>query len=193
MPAERTTDQLALGAHRTTPALRALRTPPGVTLRLGHDRDDAALARLDADIWSTAHAVMPRPEQPLAPFFDGRRSRPEQHLIAELDGELAGYLRLLPPTPLPANAHVQAILGLAVAGRARGRGLGRALLRAAVARARELGARRVTLRVLGHNTPARRLYASEGFVVEGVLPGEMYLDGRYVDDVLMGRTLTTAE
>ncbi|MEV8411409.1 GNAT family N-acetyltransferase, partial [Streptomyces niveus] len=29
----------------------------------------------------------------------------------------------------------------------------------------------------------------EGFVVEGVLPGEFFLDRRYVDDVLMGRSL----
>ncbi|NUR65391.1 MAG: GNAT family N-acetyltransferase, partial [Streptomyces sp.] len=51
------------------------------------------------------------------------------------------------------------------------------------------GARRLTLRVLGHNTPARRLYESEGFVVEGVLPEEFLLDGEYVDDVFMGRGL----
>ncbi|MCZ9342980.1 GNAT family N-acetyltransferase, partial [Streptomyces sp. TRM76130] len=38
--------------------------------------------------------------------------------------------------------------------------------------------------------PARRLYESEGFVVEGVLPGEFLLDGGYADDVLMGKSLT---
>ncbi|NED74569.1 GNAT family N-acetyltransferase, partial [Streptomyces sp. SID9944] len=53
--------------------------------------------------------------------------------------------------------------------------------------ARRQGARRITLRVLGHNTPARRLYESEGYAVEGVLPGEFLLEGAYVDDVLMGR------
>lgn len=49
------------------------------------------------------------------------------------------------------------------------------------------GAVRVTLRVLGHNTPARRLYEAAGFTVEGVLPGEFLLDGVHVDDVCMGR------
>jgi ribosomal protein S18 acetylase RimI-like enzyme len=67
--------------------------------------------------------------------------------------------------------------------------VGRALLRAAREEARRQGARRITLRVLGHNTPARTLYESEGFVVEGILPGEFLLDGAYVDDVLMGRPL----
>lgn len=81
------------------------------------------------------------------------------------------------------------IQGLVVAESARGRGVARALLRAAVERARAEGARRITLRVLGHNAPARALYASEGFAVEGVLPGELLIDGQYVDDVLMGRSL----
>ena len=67
--------------------------------------------------------------------------------------------------------------------------MGRALIRAVVEEARRQGALRITLRVLGHNTPARKLYESEGFVIEGIQPGEFYLDGEYVDDVLMGRAL----
>ena len=59
---------------------------------------------------------------------------------------------------------------------ARGRGAARALL-AAAERARAQGARRLTLRVLGHNTPARELYEAEGYVVEGVLPGEFLWRG----------------
>jgi hypothetical protein len=35
----------------------------------------------------------------------------------------------------------------------------------------------------------RRLYASLGFTVEGVLPGEFVLGGEPVDDVLMGLRL----
>ena len=56
--------------------------------------------------------------------------------------------------------------------------------------AREAGARRLTLRVLGHNAAARALYAACGFEVEGVLREFFYLDGRYVDDVLMALPLT---
>ncbi|MFE6662315.1 GNAT family N-acetyltransferase [Streptomyces sp. NPDC057697] len=155
--------------------------------------DEAALGGLDRATWSTLHAVMPRPQPPYAPFFD-ERHRPEDLLVAEArDGagelRLAGYTRTVPPTPLACNSHVRQIQGLAVADWARGRGIARALLRAAVTAARGEGANRMTLRVLGHNAPARALYESEGFVVEGVLPGEFFLDGRYVDDVLMGRAL----
>ncbi len=156
-------------------------------IRSARRTDESALARIDHDTWSTLHAVQPRPE-PDAPFFDERHA-PEQYLVAEAEGEVCGYLRLIPPTPLPANDHVRQIQGIAVAESARGKGVARALIQAACAWAAERGARRITLRVLGHNAPARRLYESEGFEVEGVLPGEFLLAGQYVDDVLMGRPL----
>ncbi|MER7980860.1 GNAT family N-acetyltransferase [Streptomyces sp. NPDC095817] len=150
--------------------------------------DEDALGRLDRDTWSTLHAVMPRPQPPYEPFYS-ERFGPRDHLVAELDGRVVGYIRLGFPTPLACNAHVRQILGLAVADEARGAGVGRALLRAVCEEARGQGARRITLRVLGHNAPARGLYASEGFAVEGVLREEFLLDGVYVDDVLMGRSL----
>ncbi|QOV38832.1 GNAT family N-acetyltransferase [Streptomyces ferrugineus] len=150
--------------------------------------DEEELSLLDRRTWSPLHAVAPQPKPPYAPFFDERHA-PGDHLVAELDRRIVGYVRLGFPTPLASNAHVRQIQGLAVADEARGRGVGRALIRAAVEEARRRGARRLTLRVLGHNTPARKLYESEGFVVEGVLPEEFYLGGRYVDDVIMGQGL----
>ncbi|GAA4922601.1 GNAT family N-acetyltransferase [Streptomyces coeruleoprunus] len=157
-------------------------------IRPARPGDADALARLDYTTWSTVHAVMPRPQPPLDPFFDADH-RPEDYLVADLGDGPVGYVRLGKPTHLACNSHVRQIQGLVVAHSARGQGLARALLRAACDEARRQGAVRVTLRVLGHNTPARRLYESEGFAVEGVLPGEFHLDGAYVDDVFMGRGL----
>ncbi|MFB8090584.1 GNAT family N-acetyltransferase [Streptomyces sp. NPDC055992] len=156
--------------------------------------DGPALGELDRATWSTLHAVQPRPQPPYEPFFD-ERHLPQDILVAQAEdgaGRLvpAGYIRVVPPTPLACNAHVRQIQGLAVAHWARGRGVGRALIRAACVAARGEGASRITLRVLGHNAPARALYEAEGFAVEGVLPGEFFLNGRYVDDVMMGRSLT---
>ncbi|MGK5733960.1 N-acetyltransferase family protein [Streptomyces sp. URMC 124] len=158
-------------------------------IRTATEADDTELAELDGRTWSPLHAVMPRPERPYPPFF-GERNRPEHILVAEAGGRLAGYIRLVAPTPLACNAHVRQIQGLVVDDAFRGRGVARALLRAACEEARRQGAVRLTLRVLGHNAPARALYASEGFTEEGVLPGEFFLEGAYVDDVLMGRSLT---
>ncbi|MFD7610212.1 GNAT family N-acetyltransferase [Streptomyces sp. NPDC059828] len=173
-------------------------------IRPARGSDDTGLRELDDATWSTLHSVQSRPTQPSEPFFRdsdfGDPVCPVSCLVAEYSegteyaegasGRLAGYVRLGVPTPLACNRHVRQIQGLAVAGWARGGGLGKALLRAAAQEARRQGAVRITLRVLGHNTPARRLYESEGYAVEGVLPGEFFIAGRYVDDVLMGRSLT---
>ncbi|MFH9008871.1 GNAT family N-acetyltransferase [Streptomyces afghaniensis] len=157
-------------------------------IRVATPDDGEVLALLDRLAWSHLHAVVPEPQPPYPPFFSERHA-PEDCLVAELGDRLAGYLHLGFPTPVASNRHVRQIQGLIVSEEARGRGVGRALVRSAVDEARRRGARRLTLRVLGHNTPARGLYEAEGFVVEGVLPEEFRLDGQYVDDVLMGRFL----
>ncbi|WP_175409257.1 GNAT family N-acetyltransferase [Streptomyces sp. TRM64462] len=158
-------------------------------IRPARPGDADVLSHLDHATWSTLHAVTPRPQPPFDPFFDADH-RTEDYLVADLgDGRPVGYIRIGMATRLACNTHVRQIQGLVVAESVRGRGVARALLRAACDEARRRGAVRMTLRVLGHNTPARRLYEAEGFAVEGVLPGEFHLDGRYVDDVFMGRSL----
>ncbi|MDT0379641.1 GNAT family N-acetyltransferase [Streptomyces sp. DSM 42041] len=162
--------------------------PSQFTIRAASDADEGPLGALDRRTWSPLHAVTPRPEPPYPSFF--ATTGPEDHLVADLTGRgLVGYVRLGRPTELECNAHVRQIHGLAVDERARGIGVARALLEGVCALARGRGARRLTLRVLGPNVPARALYESAGFRVEGVLPEEFWLDGAYVDDVLMGRSL----
>ncbi|MFD8013984.1 GNAT family N-acetyltransferase [Streptomyces sp. NPDC058955] len=162
--------------------------PETFVIRAAQPGDAEPLGAVDRATWSPLHAVLPPPSEPYPPFFD-ERHRPADYLVAERSGVLLGYVRVARPTPLDSNAHVRQVQGLAVAGEARGQGVGRALLRAALAKARADGATRITLRVLGHNVPARALYEAEGFAVEGVLPGEFVIDGAPVDDVLMGRSL----
>ncbi|MFE4594721.1 GNAT family N-acetyltransferase [Streptomyces laurentii] len=160
----------------------------GIRIREAVVGDERVLGELDRETWSPLHAVLPRPE-PGRAFFDERHV-PAHYLVAEAaDPGVVGYVRVVPSTPLACNAHVRQIQGLVVDPAARGRGVARALIRAAGERARAEGATRLTLGVLGHNAPARALYVSEGFAVEGVQPGEFLLDGAYVDNILMGRAL----
>jgi RimJ/RimL family protein N-acetyltransferase len=102
---------------------------------------------------------------------------------------VAGYVVVQPATPLPGNAHVHGIAGLAVAPGARGRGVASALLAAAGRHARERGARKLSLRVLSTNEAALRLHERLGFRREATLREEPLVNGRYVDDVLMARLL----
>jgi ribosomal protein S18 acetylase RimI-like enzyme len=158
-----------------------------LTVRQAIADDERALADLNRAVWSWLSEVTPCPAAN-AGFFNERQG-PEQFLVAEQGGRLVGFTRQVPPTPLASNQHVRQIQGLAVDSAVRGNGVGQALVEAACAAARAEGARRMTLRVLGHNLPARRLYERCGFTVEGICPEEFRVDGQYVDDVLMGRRL----
>lgn len=157
-----------------------------ILIRVARPDDERRLAEIDQLTWSWDVAPVPRwPAD--RDFF--RNASPDDVLVAEDGGRVVGYVGLTHPTPLESNRHVLQIGGVAVDPAAHRRGAGRALLEAAAAEATRRGARRLTLRVLGSNAAAQDLYASCGFVVEGVLVEEFLLDGRYVDDVLMARRL----
>jgi ribosomal protein S18 acetylase RimI-like enzyme len=143
--------------------------------------DQPVLHALDRDNWTTLSSPVPFPPD--------RKFEIDGVLVAELEDGIAGYVKLGPAMPFDSTRHVLEIKGLTVDPAHRRRGVGRALMHAAIHAAREAGARRLTLRVLGHNAVARDLYAACGFEVEGVLRDLFLLEGRYVDDVLMSYDL----
>lgn len=82
-------------------------------------------------------------------------------LVAEEDGRVVGYVGA---QKVPPEADV---MNLAVAPAERGRGLGAALLEALAARLQGDGITALFLEVRVSNTPARSLYAAQGFVEVG--------------------------
>lgn len=154
-------------------------------VRFARAADAGALAALDAATWSTSVTPAPHPAAD-APFFEvGRRA--QDVLVAEVDGEVAGYVLLGRDVPLPCADHVLDLKGLAVSPHRQRLGIGRLLVDAALAEAARRGAVRVKSRVLRTNEASLRLHEAAGFVVEGVLRGEFVLDGVLVDDVLLAR------
>jgi ribosomal protein S18 acetylase RimI-like enzyme len=71
------------------------------------------------------------------------------------------------------------------------KGVGTALLKAAVNRAFKQGLERVELEVFRSNGAAVRLYEAHGFLREGVKVGARMLDGM-VDDLLLVATFKNA-
>src|SRR4029453_6518662 len=80
-------------------------------------------------------------------------------------------------------------LGGMVAAGPRRRGIGSALIEEAMNWARDLGIVRLELTVFPHNAPAIALYRKLGFQEEGILRRRYFIDGRYVDAMLMGLDL----
>ena len=167
-----------------------MKSPFEVRVRPARLADQAALTELEAIAWS-AESGFPSTmaaDHRNATFFDAGNP-PEAFLVAELDGRVAGYIRLKPPSKLPENAHVIQVQGLAVHPEAAHHDVGARLLDTAEETLRERGTRKLTLRVLSTNEAAMRLYERHGFVREGTLLEEFRINGRFVDDVIMAKKL----
>lgn len=126
-------------------------------------------------------------------WIRARREGPnEMFVLAEVEGALAGTLGVQAASRKRLS-HV-ATLVITLAPAFRGLGLGDALMTLAIDWARaHPRIEKVDLRVLSDNERAIRLYRKHGFVVEGCLARAVrYEDGRYVDDVLMGRDVTAS-
>lgn len=102
-------------------------------------------------------------------------------------GQIRGHLDLHGGR-LPAESH-RALLGMGVERSWRGRGHGRALLTAAIEWARSAELAWLDLGVFAHNSRARALYASAGFVEVGVTRDRFRVDGVAIDDVAMALAL----
>ncbi|MCA9903029.1 MAG: GNAT family N-acetyltransferase [Anaerolineae bacterium] len=109
-----------------------------------------------------------------------------QHmLVAEIDGEIVGHCVCAGRQALGALRHT-AGLGIDVHMNHRGLGIGRALMQAMIAWARENPViHRVELEVFTHNVRAIHLYLSLGFVVEGLQRQVYFKYGRFVDVYVM--------
>lgn len=105
------------------------------------------------------------------------------------DGALVGTVGFFREA-LVRTRHRAVIWGMYVAPEARGGGLGRALLDAALAAlAAAGGLEQVHLTATTTNAPALALYRSAGFVSEGVSRRAMKLGDRYVDEEMLVRDL----
>jgi RimJ/RimL family protein N-acetyltransferase len=107
--------------------------------------------------------------------------------VAEEGGHIVGRLSVARDQH-PASRHV-ADLGLMVAAEHRRRGVGTALLEAAVEWARQAGVRKLELHVFPWNKGAIALYDRFGFVREGYRRGHYRRGDEYVDAVLMAYEL----
>ena len=91
-------------------------------------------------------------------------------LVAESEGRCAGFLILLTDVPDDILQRPQAFVAyVAVSQAERGHGIGRALIRAAIAEGQRRGLTHLSLMVSADNPVALRLYESERFEHERIL------------------------
>ena len=112
---------------------------------------------------------------------DGNRN-----ILAVADGQVLGMAALAPLKGR--RAHSAELALMAVHDAHQGRGIGRALLGAALEIADDwLNLKRLSLNVLADNAAAIALYQGQGFVVEGRRRADVFRQGGYADALAMAR------
>lgn len=133
--------------------------------------------------WIAAEAPVNKLER-RARFETSIRRDDAQMFVADDDGRIVGELGI------EVSGYGVADFGMMVATDARGRGLGSALLQAAIGWAGEHGAHKVALQVWPHNEAAIALYRKFGFEQEGRLRRHYpRQNGELWDALVMGRSL----
>jgi putative acetyltransferase len=159
-----------------------------ITIRRTEPSDYEAVARVLAGpkaVWGTLQLPMPSVE-----IWRKRLAEPPAGLyglVACVDGEVVGQLGLHTFPENPRRRHVGQI-GMAVRDDWQGKGVGTALMQAAVDLADKwLNLERLELDVYIDNERAIGLYKKFGFEIEGTLSRFAFRDGQYVDSYTMAR------
>ena len=163
-----------------------------VTVRDAQDADMAAVQRIYAH--HVLHGLASFEEKPPSVEEIGARRSSVlalglPYLVGTLSGHVVGYCYAGPYRARPAYRHTIEDSVYVADGMA-GRGIGSALLRQLIARC-EQGPWRQMLAVIGNseNTGSIALHASAGFQPVGTFRSVGFKFGRWVDSVLMQRTL----
>ena len=109
-------------------------------------------------------------------FVKGNLLRGHPQVVALSGDDVVGWCDIVPANPFPGFGH-GGRLGMGVVAGWRGKGIGRALIDAALKAAPCAGFRRVELDVFSTNTAAIGLYRRIGFVQEGIKRDFRDLDG----------------
>jgi RimJ/RimL family protein N-acetyltransferase len=123
------------------------------------------------------------PIEETAKFVQENIRRNYPHFVAIADGKVVGWCDIQ-PMPRETMAH-GGVLGMGLIDGYRERGIGIALIRATLDKARANGMTRVELTTREDNLRAKALYEKVGFVVEGVKCKASLHDGKYYDQIAM--------
>ena len=159
-----------------------------IIIRRGEPGDADALHALFMGAKATA-GTLQVPYPSLEDWRQRLTSIPAQDylLVATIDGEIVGHVSLHAASKSPRRRHV-ACIAMAVRDDRHGRGIGTALMRAAIELADGwLNYRRLELTVYTDNLAALALYRKFGFAIEGTCLAFAFRDGQYIDAYMMAR------
>ncbi|MEY8457591.1 GNAT family N-acetyltransferase [Lactococcus ileimucosae] len=143
--------------------------------------DFATVARLENQNWtlkSTPLIINSSAEKIMKKILKGTR-----YLLAEEKGKILGVLDYGPRNKSEFGAHVLTF-GVITVQEARGKGIATQLIQHLIHEARTENYEKITINAMSSNPKALHLYERLGFVLEGQLRKEYYIDGNYVDSLI---------
>ena len=162
--------------------------PAGIVLRPARPRDASSFVEAYGAVAAERRFIQTERVTRSLGFYRRRfrRSWDEHaaHLVAVDGDRVVGSLSIERRDAHPATTHV-ATFGMFVSAPYRGRRIGVALMREALAWARRFGIERIELTVYPHNDAAIALYRRFGFVEEGRLVRHAKKSYGYEDEILM--------
>ncbi len=165
-------------------------TPDALLIRAAVPTDAVAISTIYnqgiVDRIATLETEQRTPEERLE-WLAARGPR-QPVLVAELDGMVVGWGCLNQFNPRRAYDFV-ADFSVYVERGWRGKGVGGALLRALIRRAKQLGYHKLVLSAFPWNAAGMALYQKHGFRTVGIYKEQGLLDGKWVDTIIMEKIL----
>lgn len=156
----------------------------GFQVRQARPDDARAMAELLAAVADERDGIATEPPVDVEAQTEKFAGSADGTIVAVAAGEIVGMLHVEPSIFGSGN------LAMAVAQAWRGRGVGSALLAAAIDHARARGLHKLSLDVFPHNEAAIALYLKFGFVQEGKrVKHYRRASGELWDSIVMGRLL----
>ncbi|SJZ63003.1 L-amino acid N-acyltransferase YncA [Pilibacter termitis] len=152
------------------------------TIRMVEPQDYAQLMKIENEIWTNDNSPVLHWYENVEEFQEKMQNAT---IVVALENEkILGFLNLSQMSKLESN-RFSMLIGIGVAKNAQSSGVGRNLISWVKEYAREHGKHKIGLRVLSTNEKAIRFYEKNGFIEEGRLRDEFFIDGKFVDDVFM--------
>ncbi|QPS70875.1 GNAT family N-acetyltransferase [Lactococcus garvieae] len=143
--------------------------------------DFANVAKIENQNWtlkSTPFIINSSAEKIMKKILKGTR-----YLLAEENGKILGVLDYGQRNKSEFGSHV-ITFGVMTVQEARGKGVATALIQYLIREARTENYEKITINAMSSNPKALTLYEHLGFVREGELKKEYFIDGTYIDSLI---------
>ena len=167
-----------------------LKSGQAITVREANEDDAVAIKNIVNGVASEKYYVVPeRSREDWDEAIREIKNRKGLIIVAQFDGKTVGMAHLV-GGKFDKNKHV-GFLGISILRGFRRIGVGTAVMNYTIEWAKkQKGLEKISLTVFSTNNTAINLYRKFGFEIEGMSKKQYKIEGKYIDEIVMGKFLT---